>query len=91
MEWAERYKRMDITKLYSSGLTHILRSMTAADEKCYNVLIQTATVKKAIEKTNLSSPEIILFKFNKNIFYKVGNWMRFRKFSKDSFPYDTKI
>lgn len=88
MEWINKSDCTEIKQLYESGLTHILRSLTNTDEDCYYELIHSDTIKNALKYSRWASPEIMLFKFSKNLFYVIGCRRRIKKFSNEVFLYD---
>jgi len=91
IQWAKVSWVGDIGDLYESGLTHILRSLTNADEECFLRLADSNTVRDATKNSGYTSVEIILFKISKRLFYKIGRNRRMRKFSEKEFLFDQDV
>lgn len=70
-------------ELCDSIFIHILHSMTNADYKTVKKLSNKKIIVEACKNTKAKSPEIILYKTNKLLFFIVGKTLRKLKFSKN--------
>ena len=91
IEWARDDGYSDLDRLYTSGLNHILHSLTNTDRECFNRLSQSDFMKDLASHSRCSSLEILLFRVSKSLFYRIGHKARSRKFSGDSFLFDKRV